>query len=241
VPSGGATAVAGSKGIGMARTSTDPTDEDVQREVLTELKFDAEVGQREIGVVVDDRVVTLTGWVDSLPKKWAAERAALRVRGVEAVANEIGVRPPAGDERTDADVAAAAARALAWGTRIPKDAVRVSVSNGWVTLRGEVDWQYQRGEAQRVIRNLTGVRGITNLITVEPSGTPMPDYVKDRIVSAFLRSAELDARKITITAEGATVTLTGTVGSGVEAAEAERVAWSAPGVSEVDNRIVVRH
>jgi osmotically-inducible protein OsmY len=225
----------------MAVTSTHPNDEDVQREVLTELRFDPEVGRSEIGVIVDGQVATLTGWVDSLPKKWAAERAALRVRGVKAVANEIEVRLPVGDERTDADIAAAAARALAWDTRIPEDAVRVSVSNGWVTLRGEVDWHYQRREAQRVIRNLTGVKGITNLISVRTNGTPMPDYVKDRIVSALLRSAELDARKITVTADGGKVTLAGTVHSWVEAEEAERVAWSAPGVTEVDNRIVVRH
>jgi osmotically-inducible protein OsmY len=225
----------------MAVTSTHPNDEDVQREVLTELRFDPEVGRSEIGVIVDGQVATLIGWVDSLPKKWAAERAALRVRGVKAVANEIEVRLPVGDERTDADIAAAAARALAWDTRIPEDAVRVSVSNGWVTLRGEVDWHYQRREAQRVIRNLTGVKGITNLISVRTNGTPMPDYVKDRIVSALLRSAELDARKITVTADGGKVTLAGTVHSWMEAEEAERVAWSAPGVTEVDNRIVVRH
>jgi osmotically-inducible protein OsmY len=225
----------------MALASTAPPDEDIRREVLTELKFDAEVGQSEIGVIVDDQVATLTGWVDSLPKKWAAERAALRVRGVKAVANEIEVRLPIGDERTDADLAAAAVRALEWDTRIPTNAVQVSVSDGWVTLRGDVDWHYQRREAQRVIRNLTGVRGITNLITVRPNVTPAPDYVKDRIVSAFLRSAEVDARNITVTTDGGKVTLTGTVGSWVEAAEAERVAWSAPGVSDVDNHIVVRH
>jgi osmotically-inducible protein OsmY len=139
VPSGGATAVAGSEGIGMAVTPTAPRDEDIRRDVLTELKFDAEVGQGETGVIVDDQVAMLTGWADSLPEKWAAERAALRVRGVKAVANEIEVHLPVGDERTDADIAAAAVRALEWDTRIPTNAVQVSVSNGWVTLRGDVD------------------------------------------------------------------------------------------------------
>jgi osmotically-inducible protein OsmY len=240
MPPGGVTAVASSEGTGMAVTSTTPPDEEIRREVIFELKFDAEVGQSETGVVVDDRVVTLTGWVDSLPKKWAAERAALRVRGVRAVANEIEVRLPIGDERTDVDVAAAAVRALERDSRIPTNAVQVSISNGWVTLRGVVDWHYQRREAQRVIRNLAGVKEVTNLITVRSSGTPEPDYVKDRIVSALLRSAELDARMITVTTDGGKVTLTGTVSSWVEAAEAERVTWSAPGVTEVDNHTVVR-
>jgi RNA polymerase sigma-B factor len=239
VPSG-ATTVAGSEGSGMAATSTAPPDEEIRREVLTELKYDAEIGPSEIRVIVDDQVATLTGWVDGLPGKWAAERAALRVRGVKAVANEIEVRLPVGEERADADIAAAAERALAWDARIPNDAVRVSVSHGWVTLRGEVDWQYQGCEAQRVIRNLPGVRGVTNLIAVRPL-TPAPDYVKDRIVSAFLRNAELNARKITVTTEGGKVTLTGTVRSRVEATEADRVAWTARGVTQVDNRIVVQH
>jgi RNA polymerase sigma-B factor len=239
-PSGGATAVAGSEDTDMAVTPTASPDEDIRREVLTELRFDAEVGQSELGVGADNRMVTLTGWVDSLPRKWAAERAALRVRGVKAVANEIDVRLPAGDERTDADIAAFAVRALAWNTRIPKNAVQVSVSNGWVTLRGAVDLHYQRREAHQVIRNLTGIKGITNLTTVRSSDPPAPDYVKDRIVSAHLRSAVLDARQITVALAGGKVTLTGTVLSWVGAAEAERVAWSAPGVTEVDNRIVVQ-
>jgi RNA polymerase sigma-B factor len=245
VPSGGATAVAGSEGLSMAATSHAPagapTDEELRRELLTELAFDAEIGPGEVRVVVDDRVATLTGWVDSLPRKWAAERAALRVRGVRAVANEIEVSLPVGTERTDADIAAAAVQALAWDTRMPSSAVRVSVSGGWVTLHGEVDWQHQRREAQRVIQDLSGIRGITNLTTVRPTAMPAADYVKDRIVSAFLRNAELSAREITVTTAGGKVTLTGTVHSRVEATEADRVAWAAPGVTDVDNRLVVRH
>jgi osmotically-inducible protein OsmY len=225
----------------MAVTSSAPPDANIQREVLTELTFDPEVEQREIEVMVGDQVATLTGWVDSLPRKCAAERAALRVRGVKAVVNDVEVRLAAGDQRTDADIAAAAARALAWDTRVPADAVRVTTSDGCVTLRGEVDWQYQSYEAQRVVRNLVGVKHVTNLIATRPSDTPLPDYVKDRIVSAFVRNAQLDAQKITAQTDGGRVTLIGSVQSWVEAAEAERITWSTPGVTEVHNRIVVLH
>lgn len=216
------------------------TDQDIQQQVVNELKWDAEVEASEIGVAVKEGLVTLTGWVDRFGKKWAAERAVLRVRGVKAVANEIEVRLPAGDERTDLDIAAAAAHALAWNTQVPDDAVQVTVSNGWVTLRGEVDADFQRREAQRAVRNLFGVRGITNLITVRPHSTPMPDYLKDRIANALIRSALTDARRITVTAAGGRVILTGTVRSWAERQEAERVAWSARGVTEVGNRIKVR-
>src|SRR5258708_4666570 len=140
-------------------------DEEIQKNVLSELKWDARVQPNEIGVVVKDGVVTLTGWVDSYTKRWAAEEAAHRVRGVKAVANEIEVRLRSASERTDADIAAAAARALEWDAFIPLDRLDVTVAKGWVTLKGEVEWQYQKQDAERVVRRLTGVKRVTNLIT----------------------------------------------------------------------------
>src|SRR5438128_4593804 len=167
------------------------TDEEIQRDVLNELKFEPRVQPNEIGVVVKDGVVTLTGWVDSYAKKWAAEEAAHRVRGVKAVANDIEVRLPVSDERTDADIAAAAVRALEWDAFVPVDKLDITVSNGWVTLKGEVEWQFQKEDAERVIRRLSGVRGVTNLIIVKPRLTPTE--LKDKIEQALVRSAELDA------------------------------------------------
>src|SRR6266581_3758323 len=145
-------------------------DEEIQKDVLAELKWDAQVQPNEIGVAVKDGVVTLTGWVDSYLKKWAAEDAAHRVSGVRAVANEIEVK--LATERTDADIAAAAVRALEWDSSVPADTIKVTVSKGWVTLRGEVEWQYQKEDAERIVRRLSGVKGVSNLITIKPSVTP---------------------------------------------------------------------
>lgn len=215
------------------------TDEQIQRDVLEELKWDARVQPNEIGVSVTDGVVTVTGWVDSYTKKWVAERTAHRVRGVKAVANDIEVRLPSSVDRTDADVAQAATRALQWDAFVPIERLDVTVSRGWVTLQGEVEWQYQRRAAERAVRRLSGVRGVTNLIAVRPRIKPSPSDLRQRIEDALVRSAETDAERIRVEVTGDQIVLTGTVRSWAEKEEAERVAWSAPGVTAVDNRIVV--
>ena len=213
------------------------TDEDIQRDVLAELKFEPRLKPNEIGVIVRDGVVTLTGWVDSYLKRWTAEQAAHRVRGVKAVANDIEVRLPPSSERLDAEIAAAAVRALEWDADVPADKIRVTVSKGWVTLTGQVEWHYQKEEAERAVRRLWGVRGVTNLITVEPSVTPQE--LKEQIERALVRSAKVDADRITVEMHGSTAILRGTVRSRAEREEAERAAWSAPGITAVENRITV--
>ena len=220
------------------RTETH-TDEQIQRDVLAEMKYDARVQPNEIGVAVKDGVVTLTGLVDSYSKKWAAEDAAHRVHGVKAVANEIEVRLSSIAERTDTDIAAAAVRALEWDAFVPIEKLDVTVSKGWVTLRGEVEWQFEKEDAERVVRRLSGVKGVTNLIVVKPRVTP--SELKQKIEQALIRSAETDAERITVDVQGSKVILKGTVRTWTERAEAERVAWSAPGVSSVENRITISY
>src|ERR1700682_6027562 len=195
----------------MAIATETRTDTQIQADVLAELKWEPRVTPNEIGVAVKGGVVTLAGWVDSYTKRWAAEDAAHRVRGVKAVANEIEVRLAPTSERTDADIAAAAVRALEWDAFLPPGKINVTVSKGWVTLKGEVDWQYQKQDAERVVQRLTGVKGVTNLVTVKAK--PTPAEIKKKIEDALVRTAESDAQKITVEVDGSKVILKGTVRS----------------------------
>src|SRR5947209_9897620 len=213
------------------------TDAQIQADVLEELKWDTRVRPNEIGMTVKDGIVTLTGWVDSYLKKIAAEEAAHRVRGVKAVANDIEVRLPTSAERTDADLAKAALNALKWEAAIPAGKLDVTVSQGWVTLKGEVEYGFQKRLAERAVERLSGVRGVTNFIVVRPQLSPTD--LKQNIEKALVRNAETDASRITVEVQGSKVILRGTVRSYAEKKAAEDAAWSAPGVSEVENRIVI--
>lgn len=215
------------------------TDEEIQREVQEEFQWDRRVQPNEIGVVVKDGIVTLMGWVDSYAKKLAAQRAAHRVHGVKAVVNDLEVRLPGSAERTDTDLAAAVVNALMWNTTLPAGKLGVTVSQGWVTLNGEVEHGFQRSEAERAIHHLSGIKGVTNHIMAKPQA--LPTDLKQSIEKALVRNAETDARNITVQVEGSKVILSGTVSSPAERKAAAEAAWSAPGVTEVVNRIVISY
>ncbi len=213
------------------------TDHDLKRNVQSALDWEPSLDASDIGASVDEAVVTLRGNVASYAEKVAAERVVLRVYGVKAVANDLTVRLGTSFERTDTEVAQAAVSALKWNTMIPSDRVTATVANGWVTLNGTLDWQYQKDVAARAVRDLTGVKGVTNHIIVKPQ--VKTGDVRGKIEEAFKRSAEIDARRINVTAADGKVILSGHVRSWAERQEAERAAWAAPGVTQVEDRLAV--
>jgi osmotically-inducible protein OsmY len=201
------------------------------------LKWHPDLDSEDIAVSVKNGVVTLAGFTHSYTDRLEAEAAAKRVAGVLAIANDIEVRLPAIDQRPDPDIARDAIAALKRELPISHDRIQVIVKDGWITLEGSAEWQYQKTTAENAVRKVKGVKGVTNVITLKPN--VQPTELQRRIIEAFRRNAEVDANRVTVEANGSEVVLKGTVRSWIEREEAERVAWSAPGVTKVDDRIVV--
>lgn len=212
-------------------------DSDIKRDVEDELRWDPDIDATDVGVTVHNGVVTLTGFVRSYAQKTQAEADAKRVAGVSAVANDIEVRLPAIDARPDSEIARDAVSALKSELPYSSEKIKVIVHNGWITLEGAVEWNYARERAQSAVKRVRGVLGVTNSIVLKP--TVAPHEIRRKIEDALRRSAELDASRITVEANGGEVILRGTVKSWAEREEAERAAWAAPGVTRVDNRVTV--
>ena len=213
------------------------TDALIQNDVISELKWEPSIDAAKIGVSVRDGIVTLDGYVNSFVEKLTAVRVASRVMGVKAVAQELKIRLPQSYERNDADIAEAAVNALEWNMKVPDDRIKVEVQDGMVILTGEVDWEYQRAAAHDAVCCLIGIKGVTDEISIKSSVSPV--NVKSKIKSAFQRHSVLDAKNIIVESDGSKVILNGTVHSWIEKQEADSAAWSAPGVSNVENNLVV--
>jgi osmotically-inducible protein OsmY len=213
------------------------SDSDIQLDVAQALRWDPRLREDDVCVAVKGGVVVLGGFTHSYGDKVLAEQVVSEVRGVQAVANEITVRLPCTSARLDAEIAHAAVHALTWNTSVPADCLHVVVENGWVKLNGDVDWYFQKEEAERAVRDLRGVRGVTNLVMVKPR--PVASDVKEQITRALHRGVAFDAAHIAVDIVDHQATLSGSVRSFVERRDAERAARNAPGVTDVDNRLTV--
>lgn len=213
------------------------TDKQLRDSVEAALEWEPSVDATGIGVTTEQGVITLRGDVKSFSEKEAAERVTLKVHGVKALANDLRVRIGIEMKRTDSEIALAAANALKWNSQVPADRVSVTVSDGWITLKGDLDWNYQRETAERAVRDLLGVLGVSNTIELKPH-LNVTD-IQAKIEAALKRSAEIDAKRIHVGASDGKVILTGNVRSWTERLEARHAAWAAPGVRDVDDRIAI--